>query len=126
MLSPCLFNLYAEYIMRSAGLEEAQAGIKIARRNINHLRCADDTTLMAESEEELKSLLMKMKEESEKVGSKLNIQKTKIMASGPITSWETDGETVETVADFFWAPKSLQMVIIAMKLKDAYSLEGKL
>ena len=112
--------------MRSAGLEEAQAGIKIARRNINHLRCADDTTLMAESEEELKSLLMKMKEESEKVGSKLNIQKTKIMASGPITSWETDGETVETVADFFWAPKSLQMVIIAMKLKDAYSLEGKL
>ena len=97
MLSPCLFNLYAEYIMRNAGLEEPQAGIKIARRNINNLRYADDTTLMAESEEELKSLLMKVKEESEKVGLKLNIQKTKIMASGPITSWQTDGETV---ADF--------------------------
>ena len=108
--------------MRSAGLEETQAGIKIARRNINNLRYADDTTLMAESEEERKSLLMKVKEESEKVGLKLNIQKTKIMASGPITSWETDGETVETVSDF----KSLQMVIVAMKLKDAYSLEGKL
>ena len=100
MLSPCLFNFYAEYTMRNAGLEEAQAGIKIARRNINNLRYADDTTLMAESEEELKSLLMKVKEESEKVGLKLNIQKTKIMASGPITSWEIDGETVETVSDF--------------------------
>ena len=127
VLSPCLFNFYAEYIMRNSGLEEAQAGIKIAGRNINNLRYADDMTLMAESEEELKSLLMKVKEESEKVGLKLNIQKTKIMASGPITSWEIDGETVETVADFiFWAPKSLQMVIAAMKLKDAYSLEGKL
>ena len=112
--------------MRNAGLEEAQAGIKIARRNINNLRYADDTTLMAESEEELKSLL-KVKVESEKVGLKLNIQKTKIMASGPITSWEIDGETVETVADFiFGAPKSLQMVIAAMKLKDPYSLKGKL
>ena len=98
--SPCLFNFYAEYIMRNAGLEEAQAGIKIARRNINNLRYADDTTLMAGSEEELKSLLMKVKEESEKVGLKLNIQKMKIMASGPITSWEIDGETVETVSDF--------------------------
>ena len=103
-----------------------QAGIKIAGRNINNLRYADVTTLMAESEEELKSLLMKMKVESEKVGLKLNIQKTKIMASSPITSWEIDGETVETVSDFFWAPKSLQMVTAAMKLKDAYSLEGKL
>ena len=112
--------------MRKAGLEEAQAGIKIARRNINNLRYADDTTLMAESEEELKSLLMKMEEESEKVGLKLNIQKTKIMASGPITSWEIAGETVETVSDFFCAPKSLQMVTAAMKLKDTYSLEGKL
>ena len=113
--------------MRNAGLEEAQAGIKIARRNINNLRYADDTTLMAESEEELKSLLMKVKEESEKVGLKLNIQKTKIMSSGPITSWEIDGETVETVADSFGgAPESLQMVIAAMKLKDAYSLEEKL
>ena len=107
-------------------LEEAQAGIKIAGRNINNLRYADDTTLMAEREEELKSLLMKVKE-SEKVGLKLNIQKTKIMASGPITSWEIEGETVETVSDFiFWAPNSLQMVTAAMKLKDAYSLEGKL
>ena len=113
--------------MRNAGLEEAQAGIKIARRNINNLRYADNTTLMAESEEELKSLLMKVKVESEKVGLKLNIQKTKIMASGPIASWEIDGEIVESVSDFiFWAPKSLQMVIAAMKLKDAYSLEGKL
>ena len=113
--------------MRNAGLEESQVGIKIARRNINNLRYADDTTLMAENEEELKSLLMKMKGESEKVGLKLNIQKTKITASGPITSWEIDGETVETVsALFFWAPKSLQMVTAAMKLKDAYSLEGKL
>ena len=112
--------------MRNAGLEEAQTGIKIARRNINNLRYADDTTLMAESEE-LKSLLMKVKEESEKFGLKLNIQKTKIMASSPITSWQVDGETVETVSDFiFWAPKSLQMVIAAMKLKDTYSLEGKL
>ena len=100
VLSPCLFNLYEEYIMRNAGLEEAQAGIKIARRNINNLRYADDITLMAESEEELKSLLMKLKEEREKVGLKLNIQKTKIMASGPISSWEIDGETVETVSDF--------------------------
>jgi len=100
MLSPCLFNFYAEYIMRNAGLEEAQAGIKFARRNINNLRYADDTILMAESEEELKSLLMKLKQESKKVGLKLNIQKTKIMASGPITSWQIDGETVETVSDF--------------------------
>ena len=112
--------------MRNAGLEETQAGIKIAGRNINNLRYADDTTLMAESEEELKSLLMKVKVESEKVGLKLNIQKTKIMASGPITSWEIDGETVKTVSDFFWAPKSLQMVTAAMKLKDAYFLEEKL
>ena len=127
-MSSCLFNLYAKYIMRNAGLDEAQVRIKIAGRNINNLRYADDTTLMAESEEELKSLLMDMKEESEKVGLKLNIQKTKIMASDPITSWQIDGETVETVADFFffWTPKSLQMVIAVMKLKDAYSLEGKL
>ena len=108
-------------------MEETQAGFQIAQRNINNLRYADDTTLMAESEEELKSLLRKVKEESEKVGLKLNIQKTKIMASGPITSWEIDGEIVETVSDFiFWAPKSLQMVTAAMKLKDAYSLEEKL
>ena len=100
ILSPCLFNLYAEYIMRNSGLEEAQAGIKIAGRNINHLRYADDSTIMAESEEELKSLLMKVKVESEKVGLKLNIQKTKIIASGPITSWQIDGETVETVSGF--------------------------
>src|SRR5574341_225029 len=107
ILSPCLFNLYAEYIMRNAGMDEAQTEIKIAGRNINNLRYADDTTLMAESEEELKSLLMK--EENEKVDLKLNIQKTKIIASGPITSWEIDGETVETVSEFiFWAPKSLQ------------------
>ena len=114
--------------MRNAGLDEAQVGIKIARRNTNNLRYADDTTLMAESEEELKSLLMKVKDESEKVGLKLNIQKTKIMASGPITSWQVDGETMETVADFIFggAPKSLQMVTTAMKLKDACSLEGKL
>ena len=125
ILSPCLFNLYAEYIMRNAGLEVTQAGIKIARRNINNLRYADDTTLMAESKEELKSLLMK--EESEKVGLKLNIQKTKIMASGPITSWQVDGEQWKQCQTLFWgAPKSLQMVILAMKLKDAYSLEGKL
>ena len=127
--------------MRNSGLEKAQAGIKIAGRNINNLRYADDTTLIAESEEELKSLLMKVKEESEKVGLKLNIQKTKIMASGPNTSWEIDGETVETkyrndpwkyslrkqwLTLFFGTPKSLQMVIAAMKLKDPYSLEGKL
>ena len=111
--------------MRSAGLDEAQAGIKNARRNINNLRYANDTTLMAESEEEIKSLL-KVKEESEKVGLKLNIQKTKIMVSGPITSWQIDGETVEIVSDFFWAPKSLQMVTTAMKSKDAYSLEEQL
>ena len=116
--SPRLFNLYAEYIMRNAGLDEAQAGIKNARRNINNLRYADDTTLMAESEEELKSLLMKVKEESENVGLKLNIQKTKIMASGPTTSWQIDGETMETVRDLiFLAPKSLQTVTAAMKLK---------
>ena len=113
--------------MRNTRLEEAQARIKIARRNINNLRYADDTTFMAESEEELKNLLMKVKVESEKVGLKLNIQKTKIMASSPITSWEIDGETVETVADYFSGlQKSLQMVIAAMKLKDAYSLEEKL
>ena len=113
--------------MRNAGLEETQAGIKIAWRNINNLRYTDDTTLMAESEEEPKSLLMKVKEETKKVGLKFNIQKTKIMASGPITSWEIDGETVETLSDFiFGAPRSLQMVIAAMKLKDAYSLEDKL
>ena len=111
--------------MRNAGLEEAWAGMKIAGRNINNLRYADDTTLMAESEE-LKSLLVKVKDESEKVGIKLNIQKTKIIVSSSITSWQIDGETVETVADFFWAPKSLQMVIAAMKLKDSYPLEGKL
>ena len=123
---PCLFKSYAEYIMRNAGLDELQTGIKIAGRNINNLRYADDTTLMAESEEELKSLLTKVKEENEKVGLKLNIQKTKIMASGPITSRQIDGETVETVSDFWGAPKSLQMVAAAMKLKDIYSLEGKL
>ena len=126
-MSHCLFNFYAEYIIRNAGLEETQAGIKIAGRNINNLRYADDTTLMAENEEELKSLLIKVKEESEKVGLKLNIQKTKIIASGPITSWEIDGETMETVTDFiFWAPKSPQMVTAAMKLKDACFLEEKL
>ena len=125
-LSPCLFNFYAEYIMRNTGLEETQDGIRIAGRNINNFRYADDTTLMEEGEEELKSLLMKVKEESEKVGLKLNIQKMKIMASGPMTSWEIDGETVQTVSDFiFWAPKSLQIVIASMKLKDAYSLEEK-
>ena len=127
ILSPCLFNLHAEYIMRNAELEETQAEIKIAGRNTNNLRYADDTTLMAESEEELINLLMKVKEDSEKAGFKLNIHKTKIMASGPITSLEIDGETVETVSRFiFWTPKSLQMVIAAMKLKDACSLEGKL
>ena len=124
ILSPCLFNFYAEYIMRNAGLEEAQAGIKIAGRNINSLKYADDTTLMAESKEELKSLLMKVKEENEKVCLKFNILKIKIMASGPITSWQIDRETAETVADFnLGAPKSLQMVTEAMKLKDNYSLE---
>ena len=112
--------------MRNAGLEETQAGIKIAGRNINNLQYADDTTLMTEIEEELKSLLKKVKGESEKVGLKLNIQETKIMASGPITSWEIDGETVETVSEFLGAPKSLQMVTAAMKLKDAYSLKEKL
>ena len=126
ILSPCLFNFSAEYIMWNAWLDKAQAGIKIARRNINNLRYADDTTLMAESEE-LKSLLMKVEEKSEKVGLKLNIQKMKILATGPITSWQIDGETLDTVADFiFLGSKSLQMVIAAMKLKDAYSLEGKL
>ena len=113
--------------MRNAGLEEAQTGIKIAGRNVNNLRYADDTNLMAESEEELKSLLMKVKEENEKVGLKLNVHKTKIIAFGPITSWEIDGKTVETVSDYFWgAPKSLQMVTAAMKLKDTCSLEEKL
>jgi len=127
ILSPCLFSFYAEYIMRNAGLDEAQAGIKIAGRNSNNLRYADDTTLMAESEVGLKSVLMKVKVESEKVGLKLNIQKTKIMASSPISSWEMDGETVKTAANFiFGGSKSLQMVIAAMKLKDAYSLEEKL
>ena len=125
-MSPCLFNLYTEYIIRNVGLEETQAGI--ARRNINNLRYANDTTLMAESEEELKSLLIKVKEESRKVGLKLKVQKTKIMVSSCITSWQINGERVETVTDFVLggAPKSLQMVIAAMKLKDAYSLEGKL
>ena len=123
ILSPCLFNLSTEYIMTNAGLEEAQAGIKIAGRNINNLRYADDTTLMLEREEELKSFL-KVKEESEKIGLKLNIRKTKIMASGSITSWQIDGDTMETL--FLGAPKSLQRVTAAMKLKDAYSLEGKL
>ena len=127
ILSPCLFNLYEEYIMRNAGLDDAQVRIKIAGRNINKLRYADDTILMAESEEDLKNFLMSVKEESEKVDLKLHIQKTKIMASGPITSWQIDGETVETVSLYFGgAPKSLQMVTAAMKLKDAYSLEGKL
>ena len=126
ILSPCLFNFYAEYIMRNAGLEEAQAGIKIAGRNINNLRYADETTLMAESEEELKSLLMKVKVESEKVGLQLNIQKTKIKASGPFMAnrWGNSGNSVRLY--FGGAPKSLQMVIAAMKLKDTYSLEGKL
>ena len=122
-MTPCLFNFYAEYIMRNARLEETQAGIKIAGRNINNLRYADDTTLMAKSEEELKRLLMKVKEESEKVGLKLNIQKTKIMISGPITSWQIDGKQWQTI---FGAPKSLQMVTAAMKLKEVYSLEEKL
>ena len=115
IMSPCLFNLYAEYIMQNAGLDEAQAGIKTAGRNITNFRYSDDTTLMAESEEELKSLLMKVKEESEKAGLKLNIQRTKIIASSPITSWEIDGETVETVADFIFGDCIC-----------TYSLEGKL
>ena len=124
--SPCLFNLYAEYIMRNSGLDDTQAGIKIAGRNINNLRYADDTTLMAKSKEEPKSLWMKVKEGSEKVGLKLNIQKTKIMASGPITSWQMDGETVETVADFILGtPKSFQMVIAPMKLKDTRERVGR-
>ena len=126
ILSPCLFNLYAEYIMRNARLVEAQAGIKTAGRNINNLRYADDTTLMAENEEELKSLLMKVKEESEKAGLKLDIQKTKIMASGPISSWKI-GETMHTVTDFiFLGSKITEEVTAAMKLKDAYSLEETL
>ena len=127
ILSACLFNFYAEYIMRNTGLEETQAGIKIASRNINNLRYADDTTLMAENEEELKSLLMKVKEESEKVGLKLDIQKTKIMASGPITSWEIDGETGVIVSDFiFLGSKITADGDCSMKLKDTYSLEEKL
>ena len=126
VLSPCLFSLYAGYIMRSAGLDEAQAGIKIARRNLNNLRYADDTTLMVESEK-LKSILMKVKEESEKNGLKLNIQKTKIMAYGPITSWQIDGETVETVTDFILGgSKFTADGDCSMKLKDACSLEEKL
>ena len=126
IMSPCLFNLHAEYIMRNTWLDEAQAGIKIARRNINNLRYADDTTLMAKCEE-LKSLLMEVKEESEKVGLKLNIQKTKIMVSGRITSWQIDGKQWKQWLTLFWgAPKSLQMLTAALKLKDAYSLEGKL
>ena len=126
ILSPCVFNLYAEYIMRNAGLEEAQDGIKIAARNINNLRYADDTTLMAESEEELKSLLMKVKEESEKVGLKLNIQKTKIMASGPITSWEIEGETVETVSDFlFFGSKITAVGHCSHEIKRHLLLERK-
>ena len=124
-VSPCLFNLYAEYIMRNAGLDEAQARIKIARRNINNLRYADNTTLMAESKE-LKSLLMKLKEESEKVGLKLNIRKTKIMASSPITSWQTNGEKTETVRDYFLGSKSLQMVTATMQLRGTCFLEEKL
>ena len=127
ILSPCLFNLYAEYIMQNVGLNEAQAGIKIARRNINNLRYADNTTLMAESKEELKSFLINVKEDSEKFGLKLNIQKTKIMASHPITAWQIDGETMETMTDFiFCTPKSLQIVTVTMKLKDTCSLEEKL
>ena len=126
ILSPCLFNLYAEYIMRNTRLDDVQAGIKIAERNINNLRYADDTILMIESKEELKSLLIRLKEKSEKAGLKLNIQKTKIMASSPITLWQIEGGKVQTVTDilFFWAPKSLQMVTAVMKLKTL--LEGKL
>ena len=123
---PYIFNLYAKYIIRNARLDEAQAEIKIARRNINNLKCADDTTLMGEIEEELKSFLMKVKKESEKAGLKLNILKTKIIASSAITSWQINGEKMETVTLFSWAPKSLQMVTTAMKLKDACSLEETL
>ena len=126
ILSPCLFNLYTAYILRNARLDDAQAGIKIARRNIKNLKYADVTIIMAENKEEIKSLLMKVKEESEKVGLKLNIQKSNIMASSPITSWQIHGETVESVSLFSWAPKSLQIVTEAMKLKDACSLEEKL
>ena len=126
MLSPCLFNLYAEYIMRNAGLEETQAGIKIAWRNIDNLRYADDTTLIAESKEELKRILMKVKDKSEKAGLKLNIQKTKIVASSPITSWKTDGETVEIVTDFILGGSEITADGDCMKLKDACSLEEKL
>ena len=127
MLSPCLFNLHTEYIMRNDGLDETEAEIKIAKRNISNLRYTDDITLMAESEEELKSLLMKVKEEGEKVGLKLNIQKTKIMASGPITSWQINGETVETVTDFiFLISKITEDVAIGHKIKNACSLEEKL
>ena len=127
-MSPCLFNFYAEYIIRNAGLEETQAGIKIAGRNINNLKYADDTTLMAESEEELKSLLMKVKEKSENIGLKLNIQETKIMASSPITSWQIDGETVEAVSDFIFLGSKITADgdCSHLQLKDAYSLEGKL
>ena len=126
-MSPCLFNFYAEYIMRNVGLDEAQAGIKIARRNINNLRYADDTTLMAESEEELKSLLMKVKEESEKVGLKLNIQKMRIMASGPITSWEIDGERVETLSDFILGGSKITADgNCSHEIKRRLLLEGKL
>ena len=125
-MSPSLFNFYAEYIMRNAGLEEAQAGIKISGRNINNLRYADDTTVMEESEEELKSLLMKVKEESENVGLKLNIQKTKIMASGPIISWEIDGETVETVSDFiFWDSKITAVGDCSHEIKSCLLLGKK-
>ena len=126
ILSPCLFNLYAEDIMRNARLEEAEAGIKIAGRNINSLRYADDTTFMAESEEELKNLLIKVKEESENVGLTLNIQKTKIMASGPITSWEIDGETVEAVSDFIFGGSRINAYSDCNHIKDACSLEGRL
>ena len=127
IFSPCLLNLYAEYIMRNAGLDEAQAGIKISGRNINNLRYTDDTTLMAESKEELNSLLMKVKEESEKVGLKLYIQKTKIMASGPITSWQIDGETVEIVSDFILGGSKITADGDCIhEIKSAYSLEGKL
>ena len=125
ILSPCLFYLYAEYVMQNVGLDESKAGIKIAGRNINYLRYVDDTILMAESEAELRSLLMRVKEESEKADLKLNIQKTKIMTSGSITSWQIDGETMEQRL-FLGAPKSLQMVTSAIKLKDACSLEEKL
>ena len=126
-MSPCLFNLYKKYIVQNARLDDSEAGIKIARRNINNLRYAGDTTLMAKSEEELKNLLMRLKEESEKVGLKLNNQKTKVMASGPITSWQIEGGKVEAVTDCFsWAPKSLQMVNAVMKFKDTCSLQEKL